>query len=143
MLQTLSLLCLALSLQMPAAIPFTTITRDDQSGIERKREVIVRTAGEWQALWKEHRPDAEPPRVDFAKSMAIGIFLGFRNTGGYTVEITSIARRGDEVIVTWKETKPGAGDVTSQVLTFPHHIVRLDRLEGKIVFQQDTNTPSR
>jgi len=134
MIQTLVVMCLAFFLQ--TAVPITTIGQGSQSGIESRREVLVRTAGEWQTLWKEHEPDAPLPRVDFEKSMVIGVFLGFRNTGGYSVAITSIERAGDEIVVTWKESRPGPQDVTSQVLTFPFHLVRIERLDGRVVFKQ-------
>ena len=134
MIHTFAVMCLAFALQ--TAVPFTTIAQGHQSGIESRREVLVRTAGEWQALWKQHEPDAPPPQVDFEKSMAIGVFLGFRNTGGFRAAITSIERVGGETVVSWKETKPGPQDITSQVLTFPFHIVRTERLDGKIRFRQ-------
>lgn len=134
MIHILAVMGLALASQ--ARVPFTTIVQGDQSGIERQREVVIRAADEWQGLWKEHRPGEPPPRVDLSKSMAIGIFLGLRNTGGYGVAITAIDRTGDEIIVTWKESRPGPQDITSQVLTFPHHIVRTERLDGRIVFKQ-------
>lgn len=134
MIQSIGLMCLAFLPQ--TLVPFTTISQGGQSGIESRREVIVRAAGEWQALWKEHQPDERPPAVDFSKSMAIGVFLGFRNTGGYSVAITSIEHAGDEIVVTWAESKPGPQDITSQVLTFPYHIVRTERMDGRIVFKQ-------
>ena len=134
MVHTIVVMCLAFIQQ--TAVPFTTLVQGDQSGIESRREVVVRAAGEWQALWKDHQPGETPPRVDFAKSMLIGVFLGFRNTGGYRVTITSVDRIGDEIVVTWQESRPGPQDVTSQVLTFPHHVVRTERLDGKIVFKQ-------
>jgi hypothetical protein len=134
MIHSLLIVCLAIVLQI--RVPFTTIAQGHQSGIERRREVIVRTPGEWQALWTEHQPDAQPPRVDFSKAMVIGVFLGFRNTAGYSAAITSIERAGEEIVVTWKESTPGPQDITSQVLTFPHHIVRSDRQDGRIVFKQ-------
>ena len=134
MIQTLVVMCLAFFLQ--TGVPITTIGQGSQSGIESRREVLVRTAGEWQALWKEHDPDAPLPRVDFEKSMVIGVFLGFRNTGGYSVAITSIERAGDEIVVTWKESRPGPQDITSQVLTFPFQLARIERLDGKVVFKQ-------
>ena len=134
MIQSIGLMCLAFFLQ--TLVPFTTISQGGQSGIESRREVIVRAEGEWQALWKEHQPDERPPAVDFSKSMAIGVFLGFRNTGGYSVAITSIGHAGDEIVVTWAESKPGPQDITSQVLTFPYHIVRTERQDGRIVFKQ-------
>ena len=134
MIHTLVVMCLAFFLQ--TGVTFTTIAQGNQSGIESRREAVVRTAGEWQALWKEHEPDAPPPQVDFEKSIVIGVFLGFRNTGGYRAAIASIERVGGEIVVSWKETKPGPQDITSQVLTFPFHIVRMERLDGKIKFRR-------
>jgi hypothetical protein len=134
MIHTLAIMCLASALQ--GAVPFTTIVRGDQSGIERQREVTVRTEEEWRTLWNEHRPGEPPPRIDLSKSIAIGVFLGFRNTGGHSVAIASIERIGDEIVVTWKESRPGPQDITTQVLTFPFHIVRTERVDGRIVFKQ-------
>jgi hypothetical protein len=134
MIQTIAVMCLAFFL--PPAVPFTTVAQGNQSGIESRREVVGRTAAEWQKLWREHDPDAPLPEVNFAKSMVVGVFLGFRNTGGYRAAITSIDASGSEIVVTWKESRPGPQDITSQVLTFPHHIVRAERLDGKVVFKQ-------
>ena len=130
------LVIMGLAFAPQGRVPSTTIVQGDQSGIEDRRDVVVRSPGAWQALWKEHQPDTSPPNADFAKSMVIGVFLGFRNTGGYRVTITSVDRAGDAIVVTWRESKPGAQDITSQVLTFPHHIVRTERLDGKVVFKQ-------
>jgi protease stability complex PrcB-like protein len=117
-----------------APVPFTTISQSEQSGVEEARQVVVRTPEEWKALWKEHAPGQPMPAVDFTKSMVIGVFLGSRNTAGYRVTITGIERDGAIVTVTYREERPAARDILAQVITFPHHLVRLERTAGEVKF---------
>jgi hypothetical protein len=115
-------------------MPFTTISQSDQSGVEEARQVVVRTPEAWKALWKTHAPGESMPAVDFAKYMVVGVFLGSRNTGGYRVTITGIEGRGTSATVTYREERPGARDMTAQVITFPHHLVRVERVAGDVTF---------
>jgi PrcB C-terminal len=117
-----------------APVSFTTISHSEQSGVEQARQVVVRAPEEWKALWKEHAPGQPMPGVDFTTSMVIGVFLGSRNTAGYRVTITAIERDGANVAVTYREERPGAGDILAQMLTFPHHLVRVERIAGEVKF---------
>jgi hypothetical protein len=107
-------------------MPFTTIAAGQQSGIESQREIVVRTAADWKALWKEHAPDEPMPAVDFSTSVVVGVFLGLRNTGGYQVTISSVDRQGKDVVVVWREQKPAPNTVVTQMVTFPFSLIRLD-----------------
>ena len=127
-----SVLCCAAA---PAdAIAFKTIDRGGQSNIESAREVVVRTAAEWTALWKQHMPGRKPAAVDFKRSVVVGVFLGSRATGGYSVDITGIERRGTELVVTYREGRPAPNDMVTQVLTSPFHIVSTGRFAGPVHF---------
>jgi hypothetical protein len=123
---------------MREPVPFTTVARGQQSAVEERREVVVRTAAEWKALWKEHSPDEPLPKVDFEKSIVVGVFTGMRPTGGYAVEITAIDRDGEGLVVSWRETKPAADAMLSQMLTFPFHLVSTGRVAGKVDFKAPT-----
>ena len=107
-------------------VPFTTITAGQQSGVEKQREVVIRTAAEWKALWMEHSPDEPMPAIDFSKSVVAGVFLGLRSTGGFRVTISSVDRQGKGVVVQWREQKPDSNAMVTQMLTFPFVLVRID-----------------
>ena len=128
------LLAVSLAGHALAPVPFTTISQSDQSGVEDARHVVIRTPEDWNALWKEHGPGRPVPAVDFTKSMVIGVFLGFRNSAGFRVTITGIERTGATVAVTYREARPRAGEMLAQVLTFPHHLVRVERIDGEVKF---------
>jgi hypothetical protein len=134
MVAAVIMLAVSLAGSALAPVPLTTISQSEQSGVEEARQVVVRTPEEWKALWKEHAPGQPMPAVDFTKSMVIGVFLGSRNTAGYRVTITGIERDGAIVLVTYRDERPGARDILAQVITFPHHLVRVERIAGEVKF---------
>ena len=117
------------------SLKFTTIQRGELSGIEERREAVVRTAAEWSALWKQHQPGQKPPAVDFTRFMAAGVFLGSRPSGGFSVEVTGVEREGADLVVTYRESKPDPKMMVTQMLTSPFHIVRIDRQDGPVRFR--------
>src|SRR5204863_7794984 len=76
-----------LSLGLLAVASMRTIDRGTHSSIDQARTVVVRSADEWSALWRAHAEGKPAPPVDFARELAVGVFLGSRPTAGYSVEI--------------------------------------------------------
>ncbi len=120
----------------PATPPFRTVERGSQSNIDSARQVVVRSSEEWTAFWKTHTFDKPAPRVDFDKEMVLGVFMGNRPTGGYSVTIGSVAERDGSLVVTYSETSPRPGAMTAQVLTFPYHIVAVAKRGGDVRFEK-------
>ena len=118
-----------------APLKFTTIQRGDLSGIEERREISIRTAAEWTALWKQHSPGQKPPAIDFAHSMVVGVFLGSRPSGGFTIDVTAVQREDADVVVIYRENKPDPKMMVTQMITSPFHLVRVDRQEGPVRFR--------
>lgn len=107
-------------------VPFVTVAQGASSQILEPRNITVRTAAEWQALWKAH--DSRPaPGVDFSQSIVVGVFLGLRRTAGFSVEITAINAKNAGAVVQYAERRPSAGAATAQVLTSPFHLVSMPR----------------
>jgi hypothetical protein len=124
-----------LGLQEPNAA-MRTIARGSQSNIDAPRQSVVRTQGEWEALWRAHDYDKPAPTVDFSKEMVVAVFMGSRPTGGYGVEITSVAERNGALVVSYRERSPSPGAIAAQVLTFPFHIVAVPRRAGDVKFEK-------
>ena len=113
----------------PAVLLVVTVAQGAMSNIEEPRQVVVRTAAEWQALWKEHSPETAVPAVDFAQSTVVGVFLGFRPTAGFSVEITAVRVEGPRTVVEYVEHRPPRDAFVAQI---PHLSVsrRPDRAHG-------------
>jgi hypothetical protein len=115
-------------------VAYTTIASGAHSGIDDRREVVVRSAAEWAALWKEHAAGQPAPSVDFARSIVVGLFLGSRPTGGHAVEIRGVERNDRTLTVTYRERRPDPSSIVTQVMTAPFHLVRVDRHDGEVRF---------
>jgi protease stability complex PrcB-like protein len=104
-----------------------TVDKGDRSQIMSAREVVVRTAAEWDALWRAHLPARQPAPVDFSKDMVVGVFLGSRPTPGYGVAIVSAVEEGNVLRVRYRETLPPPDAIAAQVITYPYQIVAIGK----------------
>jgi len=109
--------------QAQTATDLEILAQGIQSRIQHPFVAVIRDAQTYAELKK-----AEPqlPKLDeefFESSIAVAAFLGERNTGGYSVEIT---REGGGILVT--ENKPGKSAMVTQMITFPFELVSVPAL---------------
>lgn len=110
-----------------------TIEKGDQSGIEDARQVLVRTDAEWAQLYRQHNVNKPAPTIDFSKEMIVAAFMGSRPTAGFSTAIVSATAANGALIVRYSESRPPAGTITAQVLTFPYHIAAVPKADVKDV----------
>jgi len=122
---------MSMSAQTPA---FTTIAKGDASGQQEAKQVTIRTAAEWKALWKDHSPTEKMPAVDFAKNMVVGMFLGTKPSAGHAVEIVNVRTEDKDLIVEYVQKQPGRGTMAAQILTEPFHLVAVAKHAGTVRF---------
>lgn len=129
MMPVLSVIAIFLmTLQTPAPPgAFRTIDRGLDSNVDAARQAVIRTAGEWDALWRLHGGERTRPAVDFGKEMVVAVFLGSRPTAGFAVEIVGTREDGSALVVQYRESRPPAGALVAQVLTMPYHIAAVPR----------------
>ena len=99
----------------------------------------ARNEAQWRVLWAQHR-DTSPPYVDFVNEMVIGVFLGARSTGGFSVTLESVRRTGDDLDVQALEGRPGPACIVAQVVTAPYILVRVPRVEGAVRYADRVST---
>lgn len=119
-----------------APVNMQTIAADQMSAIDSARQVVARTAAEFDTLWKAHAPGRPAPSVDFSKNMVIGVFLGSRPSSGFGVEIVSVQREGDALVVRYTERRPGRDTMSAQIMTAPAQLVVVPRFDGQVRFQR-------
>ena len=123
------------SAQVPAPA-FTNIAKGDASGQQIGRQVTIRTAAEWKALWKEHAPADKMPEIDFTRNMVVGIFLGSKPSAGHAVEIVGVRTEDKDLIVEYVQKQPARGTMAAQILTEPYHLVSVAQHAGAVRFLQ-------
>lgn len=130
----LSMVALTITFMSAQTPPFTNIAKGDASGQQTAKQVTVRTAAEWAALWKDHAPTEKMPTVDFAKDMVVGIFLGTKPSAGHEVEIVGVRTEQKDLIVEYVQKQPGRGTMAAQLLTEPFHLVAVPKHAGTVRF---------
>jgi hypothetical protein len=114
-----------MTLQAPA--PVRSIDKGLDSQLDVARQATVRTAAEWEALWRLHGGERTRPAVDFGKEMVVAVFMGSRPTAGFSVEIVGTRVDGAALVVQYRETRPPADALVAQVLTMPYHIAAVPK----------------
>jgi hypothetical protein len=107
-------------------------------GVAEPKQVVIRDSDAWKSLWKEMQSQRTPapatPDVDFSREMVVGVFLGQKPTGGYSVRVTRIEQAPDVLKVEFKETRPAPDSIVTQALTQPYHLVVVPKQEGRLDF---------
>ena len=111
-------------------------------GVRTAGQHVIRDADAWKGLWAQiyrtRTPAPAPPEVDFDKQMAVAVFMGQRNTGGYSTRITSVRDTGQQVIVRVKQTSPPPGAMVTMALTQPYDVVTIAKTSKPIKFEDAT-----
>jgi hypothetical protein len=107
----------------------TTLSKGAYSGVEEKKYVMIVSQQEWEELWKEAHQNITPvpdlPFVNFASETVLGVFMGTRSTGGYSIEIDQVNYPDGLIQAIVKTRSPEPGDMVTTALTQPYHIVRV------------------
>ena len=113
-----------------------TIEKGMDSQIDRSQQRTARSAEEWATLWNQHAGERPRPSVDFVREMVVGVFLGSRPTGGFSIEVVGAREEGGALVVQYRETRPPPGSVAAQILTSPYHLVTLPARAGDVRFEK-------
>ena len=119
-----------------------------QAGVQGRTTLIARTEQEWQDMWQLAATPAPGPLPQ--GWMGIGIFLGMRQTAGYSVAIEGITEQvttdqrftqqglpaSREMVISYGERTPAPGTMTAQVLTSPYVIRIVPRSDWPTRFVQ-------
>lgn len=111
-----------------------------QGGAAQASTRVVRTAADWRSLWQQVGREVPRP-LDPEKEMGVVVFLGERNTGGYTVDVANVRIQAGRFIVEYRETAPAPDALTTQALTYPWAFALVPRSELPVVWQNLTPAP--
>ena len=113
-------------------VSFQVLTDSGYRGKQTESYEVIDNHQDLKKLYDTVKDDLIP-NVDFAKSRVVALFLGEKNTGGYTIGIESVRQEKGKVIVKVKKTYP-EGMVT-MALTQPYVIAKIDTVR-KIEFEE-------
>ena len=80
----------------------------------------------WNRAYGTVTPKPPVPEVDFGKVSVAAFFMGTQNSGGYSVDVQNVAVESGEAYLDIKTTAPAPGTLSTQALTNPWVMVRID-----------------
>lgn len=120
---------------LPADAAPGTYWQGDRSQAFERAYVVARTPQEWTELWSRV---GEPAPADLpGDRMAVGVFLGPRDTAGYGVAIDTVRQEGSDIIVGYHERVPGPTQAVAQMQTSPYAVRLLPKAAGATKFQRE------
>jgi hypothetical protein len=103
------------------AVAFADVATTSQASDDSGPTLVIGTSDAAQATIAQLVPGASAP----AGRVMVAVFQGQQTTGGYSIHITGVDRRGDQLLVRATFTSPGPGAIVTQVLTSPAHVVSI------------------
>lgn len=126
-----------LSLMQPTwTPPLRVIDKGAESALDETMQVTARDQAQWTAAWHRHAPGRALPAIQWSKEMVVGVFAGSRPTAGYSVEIVGFREEGDRMIIGYRETVPGRGIATAQIITSPYALAVVPQHAGEVTFEK-------
>ena len=128
-------------------LPVRSLARAAFSGIQDPKQEVIKDKAVWEETWARHVSKAKgaPPRpdVDFTKEMVIMAAMGRKNSGGYSIQVTSVKPVGDKLQVNITQIAPPPGAMTIQALTSPIQFVAVPRSDLEPEFKETTATAEK
>ena len=116
-----------------------TLAQGSHSGLRgrRRQELVIRTQPEWDDFYRtlvsEISPQPTMPVIDFNQYSVLAVFRGEKYGNGYSTDITTVIKTGDNIEVYVRESSP-VGKLTSLDLSQPYHVVKVEKVKGKVKF---------
>ncbi len=81
----------------------------------------------WVKVFANYSNKEAFPEIDFEKKTLILVTMGEQRSGGYSIKIGIISENSKTVNVNIIEGKPGPNCMNASVMTYPFHIVEIER----------------
>jgi hypothetical protein len=140
--------CPTSALARAAPVPYWSFHGQLNWGLVEPTESVIRNQSEFQELWTAiHSTPARgrgslprPPQIDFRKEMIIAVGTGRRSSGGYRIKVERIEDVGDRLRVHYSTYGPGSNCMTTQSITSPVELVRLQKNRKPVAFAEHHET---
>lgn len=112
------------------AITFEILKQEEYGGRAKKSTVVVSSQQQLNELYKELGWN-DVPVVDFSNSNVVAIFMGQKNTGGYSISIKKVAIENNTATIQVNTTAPEG--MATMALTAPYCIAVIPKTDEIVV----------
>jgi hypothetical protein len=117
--------------------PFTLTWNGTNGFTAVEQPELVTNAVTFQKDWNLLRPGEPLPTVDFTKQAVILLMAGTKPTPGYSIKVSRLEEKADQLVIWYKVGSPSAGSVLAQVLAYPWSMQVILKPNKSVVFNKD------
>jgi hypothetical protein len=126
--------CGASSTRSSAKRPlFEVLTQQNDGGASIRFFEILSEPNEIKMLQNDENLKNKISSNDIQTSNFIILNMGNKNSGGYKIGVENAVETDKNIIVTIKETVPGSNEMTTQAITNPFCVVRINSKKEIII----------
>jgi len=111
---------------------FDILKQETNGGRAKAGNVVITSQKELDALYSELNLTTAPV-LDFTTNNVVAVFMGQKNTGGYSIRINKVVLNDNAAIVTIQQTRPE--DMAAMMITEPYCIAKIPKTK-KVEFLQ-------
>ena len=104
-------------------VSYQILTDSAYQGKKQQSYEVIDNKNDLKELYRIIKDD-KIPDVDFSKSRIVVLFMGEKNTGGYTIGIDEIKTEKDKVIIKVKKTAPKG--MATMAFSQPYMIAKIN-----------------
>lgn len=112
-----------------------TIWQNSFGGPEEPGTMVAKSQSAWKDMWSMVGQDP-PVTLNPQTEMGVAVFMGLRNTGGFSVEIVRSCEKADAYVIQYQELTPDPDGFVTMALTTPYVIQIVPRSDKPVVFEK-------
>lgn len=116
----------------------TILAEGSHGGFKDAQSLVIKDQKGLQKIYTQinmtRRPGLPIPEIDFENEMVIALFMGEKNSGGYSTKVQNLVPKGKELEIIVKETTPEG--MTTTVICQPFYFCKVKRSDSQITFKK-------
>jgi hypothetical protein len=122
----------------PQVPSITVLDEGAVSAVESYQTVVIDDQETYQNFLSTNQLMINSP-VDLRETTVIALFMGFRPSGGYSINVTKIEEKNDMLYVHVVQRIPGENCINIQMITYPYQVVSIPKtnLPIEIISEND------
>jgi hypothetical protein len=117
---------------------FDILHQETNGGREKAVNEVIKSQEKLNALYAELSL-TDVPTIDFETNNVVALFMGQKNTGGYSISVSAVTLSEDMATVQYVQTAPQ--DIATMALTQPYCIAKISKSK-RVEFTRSASTPA-
>lgn len=119
---------------------YVILNQSSYGGLKQYENRVIKSEDELKEVYNDinskRSPALDIPVINFSKETVVAIFIGEKNTGGYSIQIESVTDLDNQIKVIFKEATAKPGENVSMALTQPYCIIKIPYTNNKVTVKK-------